>query len=98
MSMAEDDENTIDSEDQDAAGEEPTEGEVSTGDGSEEELGKAETFDKYQEDLADVLGYAKQISGRLEVLVPSLLDTADATNSAADVSRRASLTLEKGLN
>ena len=98
MSMAEEDENTIDSEDQDAAGEEPTEGEVSTGDGSEEELGQADTFDKYQEDLADVLGYAKQISGRLEVLVPSLLDTADATNSAADVSRRASLTLEKGLN
>ena len=30
--------------------------------------------------------------------MPSLLDTADATNSAADVSRRASLTLEKGLN
>ena len=98
MSMAEEDENTIDSEDQDAAGDEPTEGEVSAGDGSEEELGAAETFDKYQEDLADVLGYAKQISGRLEVLVPSLLDTADATNSAADVSRRASLTLEKGLS
>ena len=98
MSMAEEDDNTIDSEDQDVAGEEPTEGEVSAGDGSEEELGEAETFDKYQEDLADVLGYAKQISGRLEVLVPSLLDTADATNSAADVSRRASLTLEKGLN
>ena len=98
MSMAEEDENTIDSEDQDAAGEEPTEGEVSAGDGSEEELGAAETFDKYQEDLADVLGYAKQISGRLEVLVPSLLDTADATNSAADVSRRASLTIEKGLS
>ena len=98
MSMAEEDENTIDSEDQDAAGEEPTEGEVSAGDGAEEELGEGETFDKYQEDLADVLGYAKQISGRLEVLVPSLLDTADATNSAADVSRRASLTLEKGLS
>lgn len=98
MSMAEEDENTIDSEDQDATGEEPTEGQVSAGDGSEQELDAAETFDKYQEDLADVLGYAKQISGRLEVLVPSLLDTADATNSAADVSRRASLTLEKGLN
>ena len=98
MSMAEEDENTIDSEDQDATADEPTEGEVSAGDGSEEELGAAETFDKYQEDLADVLGYAKQISGRLEVLVPSLLDTADATNSAADVSRRASLTLEKGLS
>lgn len=98
MSMAEEDENTIDSEDQDATGEELTEGQVSAGDGSEQELDAAETFDKYQEDLADVLGYAKQISGRLEVLVPSLLDTADATNSAADVSRRASLTLEKGLN
>ncbi len=98
MSMAEEDENTIDSEDQDATADEPTEGEVSAGDGSEEELGAAETFDKYQEDLADVLGYAKQISGRLEVLVPSLLDTADATNGAADVSRRASLTLEKGLS
>ena len=98
MSMAEEDENTIDSEDQDATADEPTEGEVSAGDGSEEELGEAETFDKYQEDLADVLGYAKQISGRLEVLVPSLLDTADATNGAADVSRRASLTLEKGLS
>jgi hypothetical protein len=98
MSMAEEDENTIDSEDQDATGEELTEGEVSAGDESQEELDAAETFDKYQEDLADVLGYAKQISGRLEVLVPSLLDTADATNSAADVSRRASLTLEKGLN
>jgi len=98
MSMAEEDENTIDSEDQDATGEELTEGEVSAGDESQEELDAAETFDKYQEDLADVLGYAKQISGRLEVLVPSLLDTADATNSAADVSRRASLTLEKGLS
>lgn len=98
MSMAEEDDNTIDSEDQDVTAEELTEGEVSAVDGSEEELDAAETIDKYQEDLADVLGYAKQISGRLEVLVPSLLDTADATNSAADVSRRASLTLEKGLN
>ena len=98
MSMAEEDDITIDSEDQDVTVEEPTEGEVSAIDGSEEELDATETIDKYQEDLADVLGYAKQISGRLEVLVPSLLDTADATNSAADVSRRASLTLEKGLN
>jgi hypothetical protein len=98
MSMAEEDDNTIDSEDQDVTAEELTEGEVSAVDGSEEELDATETIDKYQEDLADVLGYAKQISGRLEVLVPSLLDTADATNSAADVSRRASLTLEKGLN
>jgi hypothetical protein len=98
MSMAEEDDNTIDSEDQDVTAEELTEGEVSAVDGSEEELDATETIDKYQEDLADVLGYAKQISGRLEVLVPSLLDTADATNGAADVSRRASLTLEKGLN
>ena len=35
MSMAEEDENTIDSEDQDATGEELTEGEVSAGDESQ---------------------------------------------------------------
>ena len=97
MSMAEEDDN-IDSEDQDAMEEEATEGEESEGGESGDDQDAAQTFDKYQEDLTDVLGYAKQISGRLEVLVPSLLDTADATNSAADVSRRASLTLEKGLS
>lgn len=97
MSMAEEDDN-IDSEDQDAMEEEATEGGESEGGESGDDQDAAQTFDKYQEDLTDVLGYAKQISGRLEVLVPSLLDTADATNSAADVSRRASLTLEKGLS
>ena len=97
MSMAEEDDN-IDSEDQDAMEEEATEGGESEGGESVDDQDAAQTFDKYQEDLTDVLGYAKQISGRLEVLVPSLLDTADATNSAADVSRRASLTLEKGLS
>ncbi len=106
MTMAEDEENKVDSEDEEVT---EVEGTADIGDvnevedaGSDSSEGQdddgAQTFDKYQEDLADVLGYAKQISGRLEVLVPSLLDTADATNSAADVSRRASLTLEKGLN
>ncbi|MAJ80908.1 MAG: hypothetical protein CMK30_06240 [Porticoccaceae bacterium] len=89
MSMAEEQETEDASEDTEA----PNTSEEITD--SQAEL---ESIDKYQEDLADVLGYAKQISGRLEVLVPSLLDTADATNSAADVSRRASLTLEKGLS
>ena len=87
--MAEE-ENTVDTSD-DTEDSGTTEGAIDT-------QPEAESIDKYQEDLADVLGYAKQISGRLEVLVPSLLDTADATNSAADVSRRASLTLEKGLS
>ena len=106
MTMADEDENIVESEDEELTEVEGTEniGEVDGGenegdassDGGEGDDGQS--FDKYQEDLADVLGYAKQISGRLEVLVPSLLDTADATNSAADVSRRASLTLEKGLN
>ena len=106
MTMAEDEENKVDSEDEEVT---EVEGTADIGDvnevedaGSDSSEGQdddgAQSFDKYQEDLADVLGYAKQISGRLEVLVPSLLDTADATNSAADVSRRASLTLEKGLN
>ena len=89
MSMAEE-ENTVDTP---GDTEDP-----STEEGAMDTQPEVESIDKYQEDLADVLGYAKQISGRLEVLVPSLLDTADATNSAADVSRRASLTLEKGLS
>ena len=106
MTMAEDEENKVDSEDEEVTEVEGTAdtGDVNEGEGAESDSSEgqdddgAQSFDKYQEDLADVLGYAKQISGRLEVLVPSLLDTADATNSAADVSRRASLTLEKGLN
>ena len=106
MTMAEDEENKVDSEDDEVTEVEETAdiGDVNEGEDAESDSSEgqgddgAQSFDKYQEDLADVLGYAKQISGRLEVLVPSLLDTADATNSAADVSRRASLTLEKGLN
>ncbi len=90
MSMADDEENTIDT-DEDVA-------DLVSEDTLDEDVTDVDSLGKYQEDLADVLGYAKQISGRLEVLVPSLLDTADATNSAADVSRRASLTLEKGLS
>lgn len=50
------------------------------------------------ERFSQVLKNAKEISGRLEVLVPGVLDTADATNSAADVSRRASSALENGLD
>lgn len=90
MSMADDEENTIDTDDDVA--------DLVSEDTLDEDVTDVDSLGKYQEDLADVLGYAKQISGRLEVLVPSLLDTADATNSAADVSRRASLTLEKGLS
>ncbi len=103
MSMAEEDEDNLDSEvEEDTEIGETESSDVADGGESEDEESEEQegeqSFDKYQEDLADVLGYAKQISGRLEVLVPSLLDTADATNSAADVSRRASLTLEKGLS
>lgn len=50
------------------------------------------------ERFSQVLKNAREISGRLEVLVPGVLDTADATNSAADVSRRASSALENGLD
>jgi DNA repair exonuclease SbcCD ATPase subunit len=44
------------------------------------------------------LGKAKNISGRLEQLLPNVVITAEATNSAADVSRRASSALENGLD
>ena len=40
---------------------------------------------------------AGEIADRLEVLIPSFLDTAEATNTAAEVSRQAAATLENGL-
>ena len=50
------------------------------------------------ERFSQVLGKAKDISGRLEQLLPTVVVTAEATNSAADVSRRASSALENGLD
>lgn len=50
------------------------------------------------ERFSQVLGKAKDISGRLEQLLPNVVVTAEATNSAADVSRRASSALENGLD
>lgn len=40
---------------------------------------------------------AGEIADRLEVLIPSFLDTAEATNIASEVSRQAAATLENGL-
>jgi FtsZ-binding cell division protein ZapB len=50
------------------------------------------------ERFSQVLGKAKDISGRLEQLLPNVVVTAEATNRAADVSRRASSALENGLD
>lgn len=50
------------------------------------------------ERFSQVLSKAKNISGRLEQLLPNVVVTAEATNSAADVSRRASSALENGLD
>ena len=64
----------------------------------DEDVENAVPNDGDYERFAQVLKNAKEISARLEVLVPGVLDTADATNSAADVSRRASSALENGLD
>lgn len=50
------------------------------------------------ERFSQVLNNAKNISGRLEQLLPNVVVTAEATTSAADVSRRASSALENGLD
>lgn len=62
--------------------------------GAQEQTLESEDYERFSQ----VLKNAKEISGRLEVLVPGVLDTADATNNAADVSRRASSALENGLD
>ena len=38
------------------------------------------------------------ISDRLELLIPNVLDSAEATNAAADVTAKAASTLEEGLD
>ena len=49
----------------------------------------------------DLMGNAQEIesvSDRLEVLIPNVLDTAEATNAAADVTAKAASSLELGLD
>jgi len=102
MSTPEDEQNNVDEPQIDEAGLDGSEDAVSE-ETSEPEQIQESAEDKYisaadQERFAHLLKNAKDISGRLEVLVPGVLDTADATNSAADVSRRASSALENGLD
>ena len=102
MSTPEDEQNNVDEPQIDEAGLDGSEDAVSE-ETSEPEQIQESAEDKDisvadQERFAHLLKNAKDISGRLEVLVPGVLDTADATNSAADVSRRASSALENGLD
>ena len=102
MSTPEDEQNNVDEPQIDEAGLDGSEDAVSE-ENSEPEQIQESAEDKDisaadQERFAHLLKNAKDISGRLEVLVPGVLDTADATNSAADVSRRASSALENGLD
>ena len=64
--------------------------------GSELESSPLESFEP---DSADHLGVtADAISARLEQLLPGVLEIAEATNNAADVSRQSSTALKKGLD
>ena len=99
MSNQEDQENQVDEtavdDNAEAAAVETTEAQQQeTADESTDEALSAADLERF----SHVLKNAKDISGRLEGLVPGVLDTADATNSAADVSRRASSALENGLD
>jgi hypothetical protein len=48
--------------------------------------------------LSDAKASTEEINDRLEQLLPSVLDIAEATNSAADVSRKSTAALKKGLD
>ena len=103
MSNQEDQENQVDEtavdDNAEATAVESTEGSIAV---AQEQAAEESTDEALSaadlERFSHVLKNAKDISGRLEVLVPGVLDTADATNSAADVSRRASSALENGLD
>ena len=67
---------------------------------SSSEQSSSEEMDTDADLISSVRGLIKNgelVSERLEKLLPGVLETAEATNSAADVSRRASSTLETGL-
>lgn len=102
MSNPEDEQNNGDEAQIDEAGLDGSEGVVSEETSEPEQIQESVEDEDIsaadQERFAHLLKNAKDISGRLEVLVPGVLDTADATNSAADVSRRASSALENGLD
>ena len=69
--------------------------------GSELESSPLESspLESFEPDSADHLGVtADAISARLEQLLPGVLEIAEATNNAADVSRQSSTALKKGLD
>ena len=102
MSNSEDEQNNVDQPQIEEAGLDGSEDVVSEETPGPEQIQESAEDEDIsaadQERFAHLLKNAKDISGRLEVLVPGVLDTADATNSAADVSRRASSALENGLD
>jgi len=69
-------------------------------DNTAEVEGDAEQADQQQQTPPDdpqIEADANDIADRLEQLIPGVLDTAEATNNAADVSRQAAAALETGL-
>ena len=65
---------------------------------SEDEETGAVSSGADSDSVSNLVASAEKVSERLESLLPGVLETAEATNSAADVSRRASSALENGLD
>ena len=61
------------------------------------QLGDSEEGQQTPDENPNSTTDAGEIADRLEVLIPSFLDTAEATNTASEVSRQAAATLENGL-
>ena len=109
--MSEEDRSTDEIELPDTAVEEPTEKEDDPSVGTEEEGTDIETARDADvteeqiategEDHADVDSVSEgmdAVSDKLELLIPNVLDTAEAANAAADVTAKAASTLELGLD
>ena len=109
--MSEEDRSTEEIELPDTGAEEPTKMEDDSSMGSEEEGAdiesagetddKEEQIEGEEEDHGDVDGVSEgvdDVSDKLELLIPNVLDTAEAANAAADVTAKAASTLELGLD
>ena len=66
-------------------------------DQTQPQMGETEEGQQASTENANLTTDTVEIADRLEVLIPSILDTAEATNTAAEVSRQAAATLENGL-
>lgn len=77
---------------------ESTDSEITSADVQSDESSAELNQVAVEDSVESLSARVEKISERIDELLPGVLETAEATNGAADVSRKASATLKKGLD